>query len=842
MAQRICVDCGAEMAKQAMFCTACGTEAPTRMMGRGSIAAIPSQPPPPERIGPYKILQTLGEGGMGEVFLAEQTEPVRRRVALKMIRLGMDTQEIVARFESERQALAVMEHPHIAKVFDAGVSETHRPYFVMELVSGVPFTEYADTHKLSTRERLKLFIGICEAVQHAHQKGVVHRDLKPSNVLVTVKEGKAIPKVIDFGIAKAMGRRLTDKTFVTVQGMPIGTPAYMSPEQAEMSGLDVDTRTDIYTLGVMLYELLVGRLPFDPKEFGADFLTFQQKLRESDPTKPSTRVGDLGDDGTAIAESRRANPVSLRGQLKGDLDWIIMKALEKDRTRRYETVNGLIQDIYRHLNDEPVMARAPTPAYRASKFVKRHRVWVTAAALAVISLGVGIVVATYQRQQAVQARERAIHNLNLAIEAVDEMLLRVGDTLAALPQMEQFRGALLDKARQFYEQFQEQTTEPELRLGSALAHQRLGDVYRFLGRNDKAEEAYADAIGRLTDLTREFPDNSNYQHHLADSYTWLGLQLMSIHASRAMEAYGAAVALQEDLVARVPDEYEYEHHLARTLYNRGILHSSDTAGTEAAEQDYRAAIGHFESLIEDDNGLAAPTDGYRQELARSYNNLGFLLRLVNREDEARRYSESAIEILEDLTKRDATQRSYKQELAIYYNNLANLLLEDGDLQPAEARNRRALELFEELAAPLPSLDIERANSYNTLGLVFLDMARVNQADEALQTSLEIWERLERSAQQFVDKPLFHYRFGFTLFDLAMLRLDVGNVAQAGQFLSRAAEHHVVVLEAIEPGNAMADLCLSYSDLSQASSDWAGRAGAAAMSGAIAKVLDKCGAG
>ncbi len=779
---------------------------------------------------------------MGEVFLAEQTEPVRRRVALKMIRLGMDTQEIVARFESERQALAVMDHPYIAKVFDAGVSETHRPYFVMELVSGVPFTEYADTHKLSTRERLELFVGICEAVQHAHQKGVIHRDLKPSNVLITVKGEKAIPKVIDFGIAKAMGRRLTDETFVTVQGMPIGTPAYMSPEQAEMSGLDVDTRTDIYTLGVMLYELLVGLLPFDPKDFGADFLTFQQKLRESDPFKPSTRVGGLGDDGTAIAESRRANPVSLRGQLKGDLDWIIMKALEKDRTRRYETVNGLIQDIHRHLNDEPVMARAPTPAYRASKFVKRHKVWVTAAALAVISLGVGIVVATYQRQQAVQARERATHNLNLAIEAVDEMLLRVGDTLAAMPQMEQFRGALLDKARQFYEQFQEQTTEPELRLGSALAHQRLGDVYRFLGQDDKAEEAYADAIGRLTDLSREFPDNTDYQHHRADSYNWLDLQLASVDPSRAMEAYGAALALQEDLVARVPDEYEYKHHLARTLYNRGILHSADTAGAEAAEQDYRVAIGHFESLIEDDNGLAVPTDGYRQELARSYNNLGFLLRLVNREDEARRYSESAIEILEGLTKRDATQRSYKQELAIYYNNLANLLLEAGDLPSAEARNRRALELFDELAAPLPSLDIERANSYNTLGLVFLDMARADQADEALQSSLEIWERLERSAQQLVEDPLFHYRFGFTLFDLAMLRLDVGNVVQAGRFLDRAADHHVAVLEAIDPGNAMADLCLSYSDLSQATSDWTSRSGAAAMSGAISKVLDKCGAG
>jgi tetratricopeptide (TPR) repeat protein len=776
---------------------------------------------------------------MGEVYLAEQTEPVRRRVALKMIRLGMDTQEIVARFESERQALAVMDHPHIAKVFDAGVSDTHRPYFVMELVQGVPFTEYADTHKLATRERLQLFIGICEAVQHAHQKGVIHRDLKPSNVLVGVQEGKAVPKVIDFGIAKAMGRRLTDQTFVTVQGIPIGTPAYMSPEQAEMSGLDVDTRTDIYTLGVMLYELLAGSLPFDPKEFGADFITFQVKLRESDPPKPSTRIGNLGEEGVAIAELRKANAVGLRGQLKGDLDWIIMKALEKDRTRRYETVNGLIQDIRRHLNDEPVTARAPTPAYRVGKFVKRHKVWVAAATLAVFSLGAGLVVATYQRQQAVMAQERALHNLNLAIEAVDEMLLRVGDTLAAVPQMEQFRGALLDKARQFYEQFQEQTTEPELRLGSALAHQRLGDVYRFLAQNDKAEGAYGDAIDRLTELSAEYPDDPRYQHHLADTYNWLGLQLASVDGARAMEAYGRAFDLQQDLVGRLPDAFEYRHHLARTLYNRGILLSADTTGSAHAERDYRAAIAHLESLIAENRSPTAPTADYQQELARSYNNLGFLMRLMGQETEAVEYYGSAVDILEDLRRGDADGRAYKQELAIYYNNLANLSLDNGDLESAESRNRRALELFEDLAAPLPSLDLERANSYNTLGMVFLDRNLSSEANEALQSSLEIWERLERNSQQFVDDPVFHYRFGFTLFDLAMLRFESGDVVQAALFLERAAEHHATVVEHVESGNAMLDLCFEYQDLAEMASGWSRRAGAGRATDAIAVMVEKC---
>jgi serine/threonine protein kinase len=316
---------------------------------------------PGEQIGRYKLLQLVGEGGFGSVYMAEQKEPVRRRVALKIIKLGMDTKQVIARFEAERQALAMMDHPHIARVFDAGATDTGRPYFVMELVKGVPITEYCDTENLTTKQRLELFTSVCNAVQHAHQKGIIHRDLKPSNVMVTLHDGKPVPKVIDFGIAKATNRELTDKTLFTEHRQFIGTPEYMSPEQAEMSGLDIDTRSDIYSLGVLLYELLTGVTPFDGKRLRSAALNeIQRIIREEQPSKPSTRLSELSHVSSAgaadeadrsgssvhdIARHRRTDPGALSRLLRGDLDWIIMKALEKDRSRRYETANGFAMDI-----------------------------------------------------------------------------------------------------------------------------------------------------------------------------------------------------------------------------------------------------------------------------------------------------------------------------------------------------------------------------------------------------------------------------------------------------------------------------------------------------------------
>ena len=337
--------------------------------------------------GKYKILERLGEGGMATVYLAEQTKPVRRRVAIKIIKLGMDTKQVVARFEAERQALALMDHPNIAKVYDAGATEKGRPYFVMELVHGLPVTEYCDKNKLSTSERLKLFTLICNAVQHAHQKGLIHRDLKPSNILVAIHDEKPVPKIIDFGIAKATEHRLTERTLFTEMGQLIGTPEYMSPEQAEMTGLDIDTRTDIYSLGVLLYELLVGALPFDIRELRkAGLEEIRRKIREDEPQKPSTRLSTLGDDSGLTAKNRKTDIRSLTKQLRGELDWITVKALAKDRANRYATASELASDISRHLNNEPVMARPPSTLYLIKKLATKHRILLDSLVLLIVVL------------------------------------------------------------------------------------------------------------------------------------------------------------------------------------------------------------------------------------------------------------------------------------------------------------------------------------------------------------------------------------------------------------------------------------------------------------------------
>jgi non-specific serine/threonine protein kinase/serine/threonine-protein kinase len=322
----------------------------------------------------YHLLQKIGEGGMGEVWLAEQNEPVRRRVAVKLVKAGMNTREVIARFESERQALALMDHPAIAKVFDAGSTPQGTPYFVMEYVAGVPITTYCDNHRLSTRERLELFMHVCEGVQHAHQKAIIHRDLKPSNILVTELDGCPAPKIIDFGVAKALAQKLTANTLLTRVGVLVGTPEYMSPEQALSSGEDIDTRTDVYSLGVILYELLAGAPPLDFRKIA--FEEFLRKLREEEPPKPSTKIRTLGPASTTTAKNRGTDLPNLARQLRGDADAIALKALEKERARRYPTPLELANDIARHLHNEPVTAHPPSVGYRARKYVRRHRMGV----------------------------------------------------------------------------------------------------------------------------------------------------------------------------------------------------------------------------------------------------------------------------------------------------------------------------------------------------------------------------------------------------------------------------------------------------------------------------------
>lgn len=373
---------------------------------------------PSEHIGPFKLLQEIGEGGCGVVYMAEQERPVRRRVALKVIKLGMDTKSVIARFESERQALAMMDHPNIAKVLDAGATENGRPYFVMELVRGVRITDYCDQHKLSTEERLRLFVQVSQAIQHAHQKGIIHRDIKPSNILVTLHDGVPVPKIIDFGIAKAVDQRLTDKTLFTEFQSFIGTPAYMSPEQAEMTGLDIDTRSDIYSLGVLLYELLVGSTPFDPRSLrDAGLDECRRTIREDEPAKPSQRLSTLMDaDRETIADLRMTDGPLLLSRLRGDLDWIVMKCLDKDRQRRYATANALALDVQHYMDGSIVSARPPSTVYRLQKTWRRHRLMFAAASAVITALVIGIGASTYLTIRATDAEQESTE-LRVAAEA-----------------------------------------------------------------------------------------------------------------------------------------------------------------------------------------------------------------------------------------------------------------------------------------------------------------------------------------------------------------------------------------------------------------------------------------
>ncbi|MBI3407193.1 MAG: protein kinase [Planctomycetes bacterium] len=376
------------------------------------VVAGPCREGPGTVIGPYKLLEQIGEGGFGIVYMAEQTQPVRRKVALKIVKLGLDTRQVVARFEAERQALALMDHPNIARVFDAGETGTGRPYFVMELVRGVPITDFCDANPLSVRQRLELFVNVCQAVQHAHQKGIIHRDLKPTNLLITLHDGTPVVKIIDFGISKALGQQLTEKTLFTNFAQMIGTPIYMSPEQAEMSGLDIDTRSDIYSLGVLLYELLTGTTPRDKERLKtAAYDEIRRIIREEEPAKPSTRISTLGKAAPTVSANRQSDPKRLCELFKGELDWIVMKALEKDRNRRYETASAFAADVQRYLNDEQVQACPPSTLYRFGKFARRHK---PALAIgAVLTLAVLVTLVTLARSNFLVTRESAQKELAL---------------------------------------------------------------------------------------------------------------------------------------------------------------------------------------------------------------------------------------------------------------------------------------------------------------------------------------------------------------------------------------------------------------------------------------------
>jgi hypothetical protein len=707
---------------------------------------------PGDRIGRYKLLEQIGEGGCGVVYMAEQEEPVRRRVALKIIKLGMDTRSVIARFEAERQALALMDHPNIAKVHDAGATESGRPYFVMELVRGTKITDYCDEKSLPTAQRLDLFVKVSQAVQHAHQKGIIHRDLKPSNILVTVNDGVAVPKIIDFGIAKATtDQRLTDKTVFTAFEQFIGTPAYMSPEQAELTSVDVDTRSDIYSLGVLLYELLTSKTPFDSKELlQAGLDEMRRTIREKEPPTPSTRVSTMhGDELTTTAKRRGLEPPKLISQLRGDLDWIVMKCLEKDRARRYGTANSLAMDIQRHLNNEPVVACPPGTAYRLAKFVRRNKGAVLAAGVVATVLVSAAVLSMWQARQQTLLRQQAQsaaaksqqvahflkdmlagvgpsvargRDITLLHEVLDKTAERVGKDLTNQPEVEI---ELRDVLAATYGQLglikrMEEMAEANLKLAQVCLGQEtapvanaldmIGEAQRQLGKPGEAEATQRKALALRR---RIFGEES------AEVAASLNSLSLALHAqgklAEAESLCREALAMDRKLFGtESPD-------VATSLNNLG-LYLTALGKLAQAEVAYREALAVQRKVL----GAVHP------DLATTLHNLAAALQ---REDKLLEAESTAREALAMDRKLFGNEH---QTVSYALNTLGNVLHHLGKLADAETAHREALDIRRKL---LGNSSLEVAASLNNLAGVLRDEEKLTEAESAFRESLAIMRSL-----------------------------------------------------------------------------------------------------
>jgi serine/threonine protein kinase len=731
--------------------------------------------------GRYRLLQQLGEGGFGVVYLAEQREPVQRTVAVKVIKPGMDSAQIIARFEQERQALALMDHPNIAKVLDGGTTDVEsggvsharsfgaaggRPFFVMELVRGLPITRYCDEQRLTTSERLELFIPVCHAIQHAHQKGIIHRDLKPSNVLVTLKDDKPVPKVIDFGVAKAVHQRLTERTMFTEIGALIGTPEYMSPEQAGVNPFDIDTRSDIYSLGVLLYELLTGVTPLDRKRLRqAAFDEVLRLIREVEPAKPSTRITAI-EELPSVAAQRQVEPRKLRHVLQGDLDWVVMKALEKDRRRRYETANGFALDIQRYLNDEPVLASPPSAAYRMRKFIKRNKGPVIAANLVMLALvaGVfgitaGLIQAKRERDEKERARVEAEESFRQARAAVDDYFTAVSESrLLNVPGMQPLRKELLDKALRYYQGFLERRSEePAVRAEVAATHYRVGMITQMIGSKAEALASFERSLKLYEQLVRDHPEDRKYQCDMAICCNDMGNLYRSLaRPDDALRLHQQALAIRGEVARDLPTAARVQNELAKSYGNVGDI-LIEAGKSEDALVSYEKARAINEPLAR----MNAPSLDFPSELGRTHNNasvfridlaidlemIGYIQSRIGQSDDAIRSRRQAIAELEAALQEDASLLDAQSRLAGGYNGLGYELTQRGEHDEALGYHDKARLIVERLVAENPGVSNfqgQLAGTYNNIARVYNKQGRRREAAELYQEAMTVQQQLVRA--------------------------------------------------------------------------------------------------
>jgi serine/threonine protein kinase len=719
--------------------------------------------------GRYKLVERIGEGGMGSVWMAQQTEPVKRSVAVKLIKAGGDSKAVVARFEAERQALALMDHPNIAKVLDGGTTDNGRPFFVMELVKGVRITEYCDARKLTPRQRLELFVPVCQAIQHAHQKGIIHRDIKPSNVLVAMYDDKPVPKVIDFGVAKAAGAHLTEQTLVTGFGALVGTPQYMSPEQATLNNLDVDTRSDIYSLGALLYELLAGSPPFLRKELEkAGMLEILRVIREVEPPRPSTKVS-TADALPSLAANRSTEPTKLKRQLRGEIDWIVMKALDKERSRRYETANGFAMDIQRYLADEPVLAGPPSAAYRLKKFAKRNKGPVLAAALVLLALlagmagtTAGLVYAEGKRRDAEaaqkaeadraagerqakldadKARQEAQRQRDKALQAVDDYFMKVSQNQllkSPLPGMQPLRKELLTAALKYYQEFAEQYgTDPRLQRELAAAYLRTGQITDLIDSPEQALPSLRKALALYEQLERDDPEDLAVQRGLADAEAALAWPLSRRKGiTEALQLYERATARGEKLARAQLDNPKASHDLA-VSYNHKALLLSDMSKPNEAQESYDRALALLKKLTDDHPDVAE----YRITLAGVYSNIGeWRLYSVHEPARALKDFESAVAVQDKLSPVEAGDVTAQEFLAMHYCGIANCYYYLADKEKSLAANQRFTGLLEKLARENPRVtryQYKLAMAYVNLGQLLHSNDRYPEARQTFQQAIDV---------------------------------------------------------------------------------------------------------